>query len=92
MATASALEVQVVGRPWSSRPSEVRGPTALVGLLMYGGGLRLGEALGLRVKDVDLARGEVNVRAGKGGKWPCPDFVDTTVRRPGAACVRTPPT
>lgn len=66
---------QPARRPVVLTPSEVeavlaelRGPTALVGLLMYGGGLRLGEALGLRVKDVDLVRGEVNVRAGKGGK------------------------
>lgn len=39
----------------------------LVGLL-YGAGLRLMEAVRLRVKDVDLARGEIVVRDGKGGK------------------------
>ena len=37
------------------------GSTALVGRLMYGGKLRLGEALALRIKDVDPARGEVMV-------------------------------
>jgi len=47
---------------------QLRGTSALVGLLLYGGGLRLLECLGLRVKDVDLARGELVVRAGKGGK------------------------
>ena len=40
----------------------------LVGGLLYGSGLRLLEALRLRVKDVDLARGELIVREGKGFK------------------------
>lgn len=39
----------------------------IVGLL-YGGGMRLLEVLRLRVKDVDLSRGEILVRDGKGGK------------------------
>jgi integron integrase len=40
----------------------------LVGLLLYGGGLRLIEALTLRVKDVDLERGELRLRRSKGAK------------------------
>lgn len=36
--------------------------------LLYGSGLRLLELLRLRVKDVDLGRGQVVVRAGKGQK------------------------
>lgn len=36
--------------------------------LLYGSGLRLMECLRLRVKDVDLARGEITVREGKGAK------------------------
>lgn len=40
----------------------------LVGALLYGSGLRLLEALQLRVKDVDLDRGELIVRAGKGNR------------------------
>lgn len=40
----------------------------LIGMLLYGGGLRLLEGLALRIKDVDLERGELWVRRGKGAK------------------------
>lgn len=43
-------------------------PFRLCVLLMYGGGLRLMECLTLRIKDVDLERHEIVIRAGKGGK------------------------
>ncbi len=57
----STDEVQLVidglaGRSW------------LVGMLLYGAGLRLMEALRLRVKDVDLGRGELAIRDAKGSK------------------------
>ena len=40
----------------------------LIASLLYGAGLRLNECLRLRVLDLDLARGELTVRRGKGGK------------------------
>lgn len=44
------------------------GREALMAGLLYGSGLRLMECLRLRVKDIDLARNEITVREGKGGK------------------------
>ena len=56
-------------------PSEVRelllhteGTPGLIAQLMYGTGLRLMEAVRLRVKDVEFARREIVVREGKGNK------------------------
>jgi integron integrase len=40
----------------------------LIGQVLYGTGLRLMECLRLRIKDVDFARGQVVVHAGKGDK------------------------
>ncbi len=44
------------------------GVPRLVGMLLYGSGLRLMECLTLRVKDLDLDRGEIRVRRGKGAR------------------------
>jgi integron integrase len=44
------------------------GAHGLMARLMYGTGMRIGECVALRVKDVNLARREVVVRDGKGGK------------------------
>jgi integron integrase len=44
------------------------GPIGLVARLLYGSGLRLLEALQLRVKDLDLEKRELHVRDGKGRK------------------------
>jgi integron integrase len=47
---------------------QMSGVKWMVATLLYGSGLRLLEALRLRVKDVEFARGEVVVRDGKGQK------------------------
>ena len=48
--------------------AHLRAPAWLMAALMYGSGLRLMECVELRVKDINLARGEVTIRDGKGGK------------------------
>lgn len=56
------LDQAEVGRVLAQLP----GVYHLVGVLLYGSGLRLLECLTLRVKDVDLLRLEIRVRRGKG--------------------------
>jgi integron integrase len=51
--------------------SFLSGAKRLVGMLMYGSGLRLLEAMTLRVKDVDCGRSTLTVRGGKGDKDRC---------------------
>lgn len=46
----------------------MRGMPRLLAALLYGSGMRVGEALALRVKDLDLRGGVITVRAGKGAK------------------------
>jgi integron integrase len=48
--------------------SRLTGTNWLVASLLYGAGLRLMEAVRLRVKDVEFSRRELVVREGKGGK------------------------
>ncbi len=48
--------------------SYLRGAPWLMCSLMYGSGLRVSEVVALRVKDLHLERGELTVRAGKGGR------------------------
>ena len=47
---------------------QLNGVHRLLGLLLYGSGMRLMEALTLRVKDLDIGRGEIVIRRGKGSK------------------------
>lgn len=44
------------------------GTYKLMGSLLYGSGLRLAECLNLRVQDINLDRGTLIVRSGKGGR------------------------
>ncbi len=62
------LPVVMTRREVASVLRRVKGPNLLVVMLLYGSGLRLLEALRLRVKDIDFERHEVLVRRGKGGK------------------------
>ncbi len=48
--------------------SRLNGTHLLIASLLYGGGMRLMEAVRLRVKDVDFERREILVREGKGFK------------------------
>ncbi|MGI8836518.1 MAG: integron integrase [Pyrinomonadaceae bacterium] len=48
--------------------ARLEGTHYLIACLLYGSGLRLMEAVRLRVKDIDFERGEITVREGKGAK------------------------
>ena len=48
--------------------AQLEGPYRLIGQLLYGSGLRLGECLALRCKDVDLGRHQLMIRRGKGAQ------------------------
>jgi integron integrase len=62
----AVLTREEVARLWLQIPEASR--RGLVLRLLYGTGLRLLEALRLRVKDLDFTTGSITVRAGKGGK------------------------
>lgn len=48
--------------------ARLQGEHQLLARLLYGTGLRIAEALSLRVKDIDFAQRAIYVRQGKGGK------------------------
>ncbi len=59
------------------------GSSGLVARLLYGSGLRIMEAVRLRIKDVDFARHEIVVRDGKGAKdrrVPLPASISEALR------------
>lgn len=47
---------------------KLEGVHQLIVKMMYGSGLRVSEALGLRIQDIDFEKSSVTVRAGKGNK------------------------
>ena len=59
----------------------MEGTMRLMAELMYGSGLRLMELLSLRVKDVDVERRQLVIRAGKGGKDRVTVLPETLVER-----------
>jgi integron integrase len=68
-ARAPARIPAVLSRPEVERVlAQLAGVYRLVGLLLYGSGMRLTECLSLRVKDIDVARGEIRIRRAKGAK------------------------
>ncbi len=61
----------------------LQGSVWLIVMLLYGAGLRLNEALALRIKDIDFDRRQITVRRGKGAKdrlVPLPDAVRERLR------------
>lgn len=60
----TVAEVQALLKQAEKAPE----PMGLIIRLLYGTGMRLMEAVRLRVKDVELSRREIVVRDGKGGK------------------------
>ncbi len=48
--------------------NRMSGTTQLMAMIIYGGGLRLTECVRLRIKDIDMEKGYVTIRSGKGDK------------------------
>ena len=64
--------------------AELNGQDHLIASLLYGAGLRISEALRLRVKDVDFSQALLLIRAGKGDKdrhAPLPEKAREALRR-----------
>jgi integron integrase len=66
--TPPRLPVVLTRAEVSAVLAELNGTFNLLVALLYGSGLRLQEALNLRVKDIEMERGQVVVRQGKGRK------------------------
>ncbi|GAA5484819.1 integron integrase [Haloferula sargassicola] len=78
------LPVVLSEREVSQVLSELGEPWKLVGSLMYGSGLRISEAMRLRVKDLDFDRGQIVLRETKGGRErvvPLPESLEERLRQ-----------
>jgi integron integrase len=62
------LPVVLSRREVQSLLTALSGVNLLICQLLYGSGLRVSEALRLRIKDIDFDRGEITIRSGKGKK------------------------
>lgn len=62
------VPVVLSGKEVTAVLDAMQGLPRLMAQLLYGSGLRLLECCSLRIKDVDLARRQLTVRAGKGNK------------------------
>ncbi len=62
------LPVVLTGSEVARLLGALHGVTHLIAVLLYGSGMRLLECLSLRIKDVDIERGEIRIRRGKGAK------------------------
>ena len=62
------LPVVLTGEEVQSVLACLDGVPWLMGMLLYGAGLRLMECCRLRIKDIDFARNEIVIRDGKGNK------------------------
>jgi len=69
---------------------QMQGEPALICRLLYGTGMRLMEAMRLRVKDVDFARRVIVVRDGKGGKDRVTMLPQSLLAELRQQCARSP--
>jgi len=66
--TPARLPVVLTRDEVRSLLSHLEDGSKLIATLLYGSGLRIAEAITLRVKDLDLDSGEIRIRRGKGAK------------------------
>src|SRR2546423_398564 len=66
--TSRSLPVVFTKQEANAVIAHLRGEDRLIVSLLYGAGLRIMEAVRLRVKDIDFERHEIRVREGKGDK------------------------
>jgi integron integrase len=68
--TREVMSVDEVGRLFE----QLDGVSLLAAQFMYGAGLRISDVVGLRLKDINFARCQLSIKAGKGDKWRFTSF------------------